>query len=630
MSRPGPVLLVIGALSCGAIIGWTGAAMRAQAGSAPGSKSSSATAASIAPGKLNSAQSATGPKFSGVLDDDASSSRRKISGASPEFARTVRNALAIQGKLDREIRLREVMREIPVEDLPAACENARNFTRSDSSAVLSTLGARWAEADPHAAAEFALKFGNTGPESGFNSLLLGVLDKWSRAAPAEAATWAEALPAGKTRTDALTMVIYKAARENPEQALELLRRQPLSSASSDYAGYLFTPWAEHDVDAAAAAAVQLHGDMAERALRVVAQRMGQEDPTKAMAWAASVPNLSARNELIRTVANQWAEADPQAEIRWARGVSDAAMRRDGITKGIAALAGTDASAALEQIHTMPAGDDRDTAVRAAALQIAGKDARSGLQLLSELPAGSSRNDSTERICNIWGQSEPRAALDWFMENAGSSAISDTALSGYKGGITQIIHEWTANSSEDAISWAKTLPTGDHRDAAMTAIVNELTTTDLDRAQALFADLSSGAQKSAAYPLTNALCLQDANKAQSFALSLPPGPAQNNALNTVASQMADRDPVSAAQWLGTLVPGKGLDSAISGFAMATVDRDPEAALAWAVTIGDQRNREKQTETLVSLWMASDSAAACAWLDANQQVTPEEKRRILHGD
>jgi hypothetical protein len=591
-------------------------------GARASSTGSEAASASFNSSRSGPAKSGSAPKIKGVLDEDPASGPRQISGASPEFARAVHNAMGIRDWTDRALRLREIVRGIPVEELPAACENAKKSTRSDSYMVLSALGSRWAESDPRGAAEFAAKF-ETGD---YNSLLSGVMEKWSASAPAEAAAWTEALPPGNARSNAMYNVIYTEARRNPEQALEVLRRQSLSGNGRWYANNLFNEWAGRDPEAAAAAAVQLKGAMADGALQAVARSWGQADPAKAMAWASKVPDLSARKGLIGSIASEWASSDPHAELGWARSLTDVTMRRAAMTNGIASLAGTDVPAALEEIRAMPEGKDRDIAVQAAAQRIAGNDARSAVELLEQLPAGLMKNQSIDRVCSIWGQSEPRAALDWYMQNAGSRAGSGY----YWGGIGGTVQGWAASSPDDAIAWAKAQPPGDNRDTALAAIVNGLTATDFDRAQSLFGELSPEGQKSAVYSLANNLFQQDAGKARTWAEALPPGPAQNNAFGVVAAGLANQDPAAAAQWLGTLAPGKSLDSAVANFSQATFDRDPEGSLTWALTISDPKNRDRQTEQLFSRWLSSDSTAARTWLEANQQITPEEKNRILHHD
>ena len=96
---------------------------------------------------------------------------------------------------------------------------------------------------------------------------------------------------------------------------------------------------------------------------------------------------------------------------------------------------------------------------------------------------------------------------------------------------------------------------------------------------------------------------------------------------VAAAWSEQNPTAAAEWLGALPQGKVRDAAVAGFGSSAFDRDPEGAVAWVQTISDPRDRDRQTEELMRRWLSTDANAARAWLDANPQITPEERSRIL---
>jgi hypothetical protein len=325
--------------------------------------------------------------------------------------------------------------------------------------------------------------------------------------------------------------------------------------------------------------------------------------------------------LVQSVARQWAEKDPRAEIAWARAMPDEASRRAASANGISHLATTDLSAALALIQTWPPGEDHDEAIRAAIQSAAQDDARGALQILDQLPAGPNRNALMQQVCTTWGESEPRAALDWMMQNAPAGKGSY--------GLADLIQGWMTSAPEEAIAWAEAQPAGDRRDSVMSKIVNDFVKTDLDRAQSLFAQLSPSAQGSAASSIVNAILQESPEKACAWAQSLPEGAAQRKAYGELGRQWTNQDANAAAQWLGTLPEGKARDAAAASFSGSAFPRDPEGALAWAQTIGTPRDRDSSVEDLVRRWMGSDSAAARKWLDANQQISADEKDRILNG-
>jgi hypothetical protein len=483
---------------------------------------------------------------------------------------------------------------------------------------------------------FGLKAGSYGSWGGFNPFLNGAVDEWLNISPAEAIAWVQALPPGSGRSNQIQEMIGSLSQTDPHEALQLLQKNTFAMGGQWVAESLFDNWAGRDPEGAAAAALELKGDVGISALRSVARSWAKEDPAKAMAWASSVPNVSARKDLITSIAEQWSQSDPRAEIAWALGLSDTNMRRETLSTGIARLAANDLPAALEQIHAMPSGEDRDRAVLAAANTAATKDAHGALRLLDELPAGLNRNSAAARLCDTWGQTDPRGALDWLVQNVPAAKADGWSVSGSFGrnyynnspGLASIVQRWVGSSPQDAIAWAQALPDGDNKNSAMAAVVQSLASTDFSLAESTFNQLPADAQQIAASTLTNNLLQQDTAKARAWVESLPEGAAQNNGLMAVARQWADQNPTAAADWLGTLVPGKGRDNAIAGYSSAVFQSDPESALSWVMTIADARDRDQQTERFAAWWLRTDSAAARNWLQGNQQITPEEKDRILN--
>ena len=119
-----------------------------------------------------------------------------------KFPALVSDALKLPDVIDSGVRLREIMRAIPLEDLPAVYLQAKEFGPQ----VLSALGQRWAESDPPAAAAFALKQG-ADQMFGRNALLQGVFSTWAVTAPANAMAWVEDSPPGAYRDSMMVEVI---------------------------------------------------------------------------------------------------------------------------------------------------------------------------------------------------------------------------------------------------------------------------------------------------------------------------------------------------------------------------------------------------------------------------------------
>ena len=541
---------------------------------------------------------------------------KPVAVGTPEFDAAVHEALKLDDYLDREVRIREILSDASLEQFPAIYEAAKRLPPSDDEALIYAIGQRWAEVDPRGAVQFGL---DRQKVDGRTSFLWSAESRWATLSPTDAAAWAQTLPPGGIRNDVMNAVINVMTRTDPQMAVQLLRQHGSQNARW-VARSLFGNWADRDPKHAAAAALELNGELGKSAVESVAKSWAQADPSSAIGWAASIPSAAMRKNLVRTIAEQWAQSDPVAELAWARNQTDPQMRRKAIAKGLGSLAVTNLPAAFEQINGMPSGKDRNEAVQAAAYAVSASDARSGLRLAELLPAGLERNGAVSGICNIWGQKEPRAALDWLLSNTPSSL-------GGGGGLQEIVRGWAGSAPDQAIAWAQALPPGDNQNSATAALIGGLAASDVTRAESIFQQIPPEAQKLAVPVITRNLMQQGADKARAWAESLPAGPAQSDAFGFVAAGWSDQNPTAAAQWLGALPEGKARDAAIAGFVGPAFDRDPEGAAVWVQTISDPRDRDRQTEELMRRWLGTDSNAARAWLDANPQITPEEKGRIL---
>lgn len=555
---------------------------------------------------------------------ETQSDRKQLSGPetevalqsvqSADFAAAARSALALDDSNDSWLNLRALIRRLPVDQLSVAAEQAKKLPRNDRWQVLTVIGRRWAELDPQGAAAFGLVSGRT---SGYNNFLHAVVEKWSSGPWRDAEAWLNTVPPGEERSELIRTLVTSVARNDPQAALQLLQRQP-GSRNQSIVQNLFIDWAGRSPQAAAAAALNFNGTFRNDALNGVAESWAGENPQAALSWTDSIGDLATRKNLITRIANQWAEVDPLAVIAWARGTRDEVTRQNAFCASISVLAVQDSATALSQIEALPAGDDRDQIVIAAAQALTRTDARSAVPLLDQLPPGPQRNEALMRLCRVWGEAEPRAALDYLFANATLSKEDK---------FTPILRAWMGTAPEEAVAWANALPAGDKRDSALAALVGGLAETDFARAQTVFGQLSEEAQGVAASSLAYSLIRQDIHKAATWAVSLPSGKAQNAALGNVAAQWALQNPNAAAEWLNELTPGVGRDRAISDFSHALLNRDPEDALAWAVTIGDVKERSNTIATLAQTWLYLDGAKARKWLADTSQLTPDEKQHIL---
>ena len=595
---------------------------------------------------------------------------------SAQFDTLVRGALRLTDDTDRVVRLREIVRALQAEEIPAAVEKAKRLSYSERWQVMQALGSRWAEIAPAAAAEAAVKAGNDG--TGWNQLLSGVVDKWSAIDLASAMTWMKTQPDAR-RMQLMQTVIQSVARRDPEAALKILQAQPETNQMGWMSSQVFEQWVQRDpAEAAKNAEGMKSGISRDRALQSVAANWAARDPVSAMRWAESFSDKANQNRLLRSISQAWAQQDAKAVIEWAGKLSETGLRQDALGAAFGQIASTDPGAAEAQLRLIPAGQERDNLVN----RIVGnysQDPRMALRFVELLPEGPQRVSTTMNLLTRMAASDPKGAAEIFQtlpaeqasnqlaQFAGSLAtgnldfakdwvdqLGDPALKMQairsiatmaarsepkaaaewllekqpSADLSWILNNWVRNAPKDAMAWAKNLPEGDAKRSAQATIVQQLAFSDIEQARKVFAsELSPEAQMSSAGILGGQWANRDVNGARAWAESLPSGGARDNALGSVARAWAQRDLGAAAQWLERFESGDSRDRMVTQFASVAAQKNPATAVAWAATIADPDLRGAQLEQLAGRWMSLDPVAARAWINDPNNLTPSAQRRVL---
>ncbi len=595
---------------------------------------------------------------------------------SANFDTLVRGALRLTDNTDRVVRLREITRALQAAEIPAAVEKARRLSYSERWQVMQALGSRWAEIAPAAAAEAAVKAGNDG--TGWNSLLSGVVDKWSAVDLPAAMTFLKTQPDSR-RLQLMQTVIQSVARRDPQAALKILQEQPDTNQMGWMSNQVFEQWVQRDpAEAAKNAEGMKSGVTRDRALQSVAASWAAQDPASAMRWAEGFSDKANQNKLLRSIAQAWAQQDAKAVIEWAGKLYETGLRQDALGAAFGQIAGTDPGAAEAQLRLIPAGQERDNLVN----RIIGsynQDPKSGLRFVELLPQGPQRVATTVNLLSRMAASDPKGAAEIFqtlpadqasnqlaqfagslasgnldfakewVDQLGDAKVKMQAVRSIAGvvarsepkaaaewlmekqpsaDLTWILNGWVRNAPKEAMAWAKNLPEGDAKRSAQASIVQQLAYSDLEQARKVFAsELSAEAQTSSASSLAGQWANRDVNAARSWAESLPSGGARDNALGSVARAWAQRDIGAAAQWLQRSEAGDSRDRMVKEFASVAVQKDPATAVAWAATIADPDLRGAQLEQLAGRWMGLDPVAARAWINDPNNLSQSARRRVL---
>jgi hypothetical protein len=118
-------------------------------------------------------------------------------------------------------------------------------------------------------------------------------------------------------------------------------------------------------------------------------------------------------------------------------------------------------------------------------------------------------------------------------------------------------------------------------------------------------------------------------AAAFAATLPAGELHDDAVMTVANEWSFRDAGGTAAWVGHL-PKDPLQIKAAGPVIFWGQGQAPAAVAEMLdTIGDTNLIQNNGETVASLWLRHDDAAARAWIKKSP-LSEEVKQRLLNSN
>ena len=593
MSFPSRLVSLVGALAGGVAIGWG-------AGSITSGRSFKGESAAKAAGSQISPAARTDDSQAGDASADAGAER--LSPDSPEFLHELRAALGMPDRVDRQIRIEQLVNSLAPGDFSKAYLAAESLPGAQG--FLVALGKPWAKVDPEGAANFG------ATHSVDQNFLASIGAAWGKSAPRDAIAWIDRVapqPGHGELTFLILNVIAKVEQDNPREAVDLWNRHWTHTAEwvrHNQTLRLYGNWAKQDPEAATTAVLGIRTGERESILTAVAAGLAQTDPQGGLAWAAHLPNSATRKMLTRDIALALAESDPAAAIAWARAGGEESARQQVLEKALAKLAATDVTAALTASKELPPGHERDASLSTVVQAMTKTDVDQAAQLLDQIPAGPDHDSAAASICEAMSLSDPRSALDW-IDFHGSMAVLASN--------TGILQRWFNTSRDDALKWLRALPAGENRDAAFQALANQLARSEPAQAKAGFQQLSPEGQDSASSDLVKRLYEQDPVQARQWAESLPPGNAQATALDHIASEWYKQDPGEVAKWLNTLPPGQGRDSAVSAYSQALAMTDPAKAMSSAMSIDDELDRNYGVSRVVEKWMRADADAARQWIN-----------------
>ena len=215
-------------------------------------------------------------------------------------------------------------RTLAMDDVNAAWKWADTLQGGARESAYREMSRQWADHDPRAAADQALRQLNDPQLQ--TRVLADIGAQWARHDPISAAQWAANLP-GDAGQEAIKGAIQSWARQDPAAAQAYALAMPEGAAKTDIARQMLEHQLEQGVAASARWLNEWEGTAVQPEMtRDVAYRWLREDSMRASQWMGSLPAGPSRDAAVSALVRTIGREDPEAAMSWVRTVSDPAMR----------------------------------------------------------------------------------------------------------------------------------------------------------------------------------------------------------------------------------------------------------------------------------------------------------------
>jgi hypothetical protein len=188
------------------------------------------------------------------------------------------------------------------------------------SQAIRAIGGVIARGEPKAAAEWMMQ---KQPGSDITWLL----NSWVRNSPKDVLAWAKDLPDGEARRSAQVAVVQNLIWSDVEQARSTFARDLAPDAQTSVASNLANQWANRDLTAARSWAESLPaGGARENALGGIIRAWAMQDAAAATQWMERFAPGDERDRVVTQFASTVSRRDPEAALAWAASIGDADLR----------------------------------------------------------------------------------------------------------------------------------------------------------------------------------------------------------------------------------------------------------------------------------------------------------------
>ncbi|WOO43181.1 hypothetical protein [Rubellicoccus peritrichatus] len=355
------------------------------------------------------------------------------------------------------------------------------------------------------------------------------------------------------------------------------------------------------------------------------------------------------HDLLELLIQYWAEDDPIAAVAYAMEMEPSKGRLDFLAIALGNLARTDLDAALNWVQEIESKDKQDILIASIYSGYAKVDPIGAIQAAEALPYGYGRDLTLSKVVETWAQTDASSVFDWIetqpvdrslqdlygivmvqymqQEPAEAGHIIEAMVTGsQKTALAcQYSHLLAESNIGEALAWAGQLADEKARTQALAEAVNAWLEVDLEGAFQYVLKTNGETQAS----LLRNVAVQIANEdpvAAANSLHRFPEEARPDAAKEVAIAWATQDPVGVANWITSLYGSPEHQQAINGAVYPMVKHSPDIAFYLAASM-DEKSRYGLMRYAARVWHEVDSSAVYEAIEGDPLLTRHEKNRLL---
>lgn len=271
---------------------------------------------------------------------------------------------------------------------------------------------------------------------------------------------------------------------------------------------------------------------------------GPERQKWALQWLETEADDATRRRMGDLYVSSLASSDPAKALSWAQETMSGLPLGQAVAKVISSLATTDRTAAATLIEGLPPGGVRFKASQALMEKWLIRDAPAAMDWLRAQGNEGMDASGWDRIAGMWSHRDGQGFKNYVASHP--EALTPAMLAS---GLDNLVRK----DAGGTMAWAASFPEAARPDIARQTFANWASSDPLSAAQYVSKNPAAPVSAANLEKVTSRLFTRDPETAVDWAVSLPPGPARDNALTKLRETIpSHKDPVRREAWLNRLV------------------------------------------------------------------------------